>query len=133
MGQCGYFMRLKNADNQLKPVKIPALNNNFHISFSDEDITVKHFVEALYKKRKDDAKVYISKNLAGELDLDELSDVFNKSKCYKSLAKVEFTERPKNCKTNSILILQNSSIIHLHLIKEPDAFSKWKIYGIDKE
>lgn len=146
MSQCGYCLPIKNSNRLSAPIKVAVKQtvnldvkrgNTPFFSLSDEAYTVKLFVDALSKSRHEDAKVYISKNFAKDFDLDELSDFFNKMHQYKHLIKVEFSATPKNCKTNSILVLNSdskrNSIIHLHLVKEPDYFSKWKIYGIEKE
>jgi hypothetical protein len=105
-------------------------------SLSDTDDTVKCFIDALSKSRLDDAKAYISKNFVKDFNLDEISRYINRENNYKTLIKAEFLETPRNCVTNSILVLNNdscNSIIHVHLIKEPDGFGNWKICGIEKE
>lgn len=147
MNPWGYCLPIKNSNCVCAPVKIaPGLKMNTgtftgqaaYLSFSDEENTVKLFVDALTRSRLEDARVYISKNYAKDFDLNELSDYFHTMCNYKNLIKAEFNEAPKNCKTNSILVLscdnkRGDNIVHLHMIKEPDSFSKWKIYGIDKE
>lgn len=109
--------------------------NKPFVSLMNETGTVKLFVEALSKNRHEDALAYVSKNYAKNFDLGELSEYFGENGHYKHLVKVEFNQPPRNCITNSILVLENnkSSIIHLHMIKEPDKFGSWKIYSIDKE
>ena len=145
MNPCGYILPIK----QQKPVvNLPvSLKKDFclhfkkndapFISFSEDAHTVKLFVEALSKCRHDDAKAYISKHFAKDFDLEALSGVLCKAAYYKNLTKVNFAKTPGNCTTNAILILNSegkrNSILHLHLIKEPDYHSKWKIYGFDKE
>jgi len=102
--------------------------------FQDENQTVKSFVDALAGSRFDDARAYISKPYADVFDLDELSDYFSENKVCVSAA-VAFRKAPRNCLTKSILMREKDrdSVIHLHMVREPDSFGNWKIYGIDKE
>ncbi len=139
----GYFMPIKGMRKMPQPIKTKAeYGKRAHcVAFPEEADTARLFVDALSSFRRDDAKALISKNFQQDFDLDELSDFFNRAGlgCYKCLINLEFNPRPKNCKTNSILILnkgqgqQAQAIIHLHMIKEPDNLSNWKIYGIEKE
>jgi hypothetical protein len=139
--QCGYFLPL--ADKRLSSILIerrvldetPVQSSAFFCVHTD-DSTVQLFWEALKNKRSDDARALISKSFVGQLDIAELEDYFNASSGYKNLIKVEFSAAPRSCKTTSILLLdpgKKNSIIHLHMIREPDAFGTWKIYGIEKE
>ncbi len=113
-------------------VFLPIKRSSPSFGIFDESTTVKKFVAALSANLHDEALHYISKNYAKDFDLDELSEYFGVNYSYKELIKVEFKNKPKNCKTNSILVFEQNknSIIHLHMIKELDS---WKIYSIDKE
>ncbi len=134
MVKCGYFLPLKTGDVGFRLPVAKSLYKPLYINYSEEYHTVEQFLEALSKWQHDDAKVYISKNFANDFDLDELSRFFAEKIDYKNLIKVEFNKSPKNCKSNSILILdKDRSIVHLYLVKEPDKFGKWKIYSIEKE
>ncbi len=134
---CGYFFSTKNNFYSIKINLKQYKNDNIFLTLYEEENTVKMFIDALAHNEYDNAESYISKNFAKDFDLYELTDFFNNMEKYKSLIKVEFSPKPKNCKTNSILVMNkdrdSQSIIHLHLIKEPDMFSNWKIYGIEKE
>ncbi|MDR1067388.1 MAG: hypothetical protein LBL35_08180 [Clostridiales bacterium] len=142
MAEYGYFLPIKHGSRfklptvLMKKQGIGARREMPFISLSDTDNTVKRFVEALSKSMFDDAKAYISKNFINDFNFDEMSLYFNSENNYKTLIKAEFSERPKNCVTNSILVLNDdsrNSILHVYLIKEPDGFGNWKICGIEKE
>lgn len=113
-------------------------NYNYKPFFSvlNENCTTKFFIDALLKDSFEDAKVYISKEFNYNCDLDEISDIFKSGKTYKYLIDVSF-DRYKKQKVNSILITDKehkySSIIHMYLIDEPDKYSKWKIFMIERE
>ncbi len=102
---------------------------------ADDKDTVRLFVNALSNWQHEDAKVYISKNFAHDFNLNELSHFFKEAKGYKCCFNIEFENMPKNCKSNSIVVCdkEKEQVVHLYLIKEPDKFSNWKIYGIEKE
>jgi hypothetical protein len=105
------------------------------VSVQDADTTASQFLNALARLEHEDAKAYISKNFVRDFDLIQLSQFFQNLEGYKSLLRMEFNPGPKNCATNSFLVLKDDSvsIIHLRMIREPDGVSNWKIYGIDQE
>ena len=103
----------------------------------DDDNTVKLFLDAVSKWRFDEAKAYFSKNFHDDFDESIFEELFANTTNYKKLYKAEFSERPRNCKTDSVLLLEEAGkkgiIMHLHMMKEPDSYSKWKIYRIETE
>lgn len=103
----------------------------------DAKQTVKMFVEALALGRNDDALSHISKTFVQDFDLDELSEIFYEMKFYKFLIPISSKLVPSHCMTNSILIMHEKhemdSVVHLHLMRELDGSSAWKIYGLVKE
>lgn len=139
--KCGYFMSCKSE----KKTNIKFASKDFQptynrynpfFSICNEEAITKLFLEALIKNSTEEAKKYVSKNFVDKIDLFELKDFFTENANYKKLTKIEFDNRPKNSKTNSILFVgenNSSSIINLHMICEPDSFSKWKIYAVDRE
>lgn len=141
--KCGYFMSLKNEKKINVNIKFATKSlqttyNKYSPFFSmcNEDAITQLFLEALIKNSAEEAKKYISKNFVDKIDLYELKDFFSDNVNYKKLTKIEFDNKIKKSKTNSILFVggdNNSSIINLHMICEPDSFSKWKIYAIDME
>ncbi len=134
MGKCGYLLPIKTSNAGFKLPVAKSMFKPLYINYSEEYYTVERFLEAISKWQHDDAKVYISKNFANDFDLDELSRFFDQKLDYMNLIKVEFHKAPKNCKSNSIMMMdKDRSIVHLHLVKEPDKFGKWKIYSIEKE
>jgi hypothetical protein len=125
---------IKLTDSGPRPAGKWALENNF-IAIHDADNTAHRFLNALVCFEHEDAKSYISKNFVRDFDLNKLSAFFHGADMYKKLLCVEFTPAPRNCATNSILVMGKggSSIIHLRMIHEPDSVSNWKIYSIDRE
>lgn len=119
-------------------------HNQFYFNYSykpffsvlNENCTTRCFIDALLKNDVDDAKVYISKEFSYNFDLDEISDIFKNGKTYKYLINISFNKY-KTQKVNSVLITDKdheySNIIHMYLIDEPDKYSKWKIFMIEKE
>jgi hypothetical protein len=70
------------------------------------------------------------------VDMREIKGILNGGSDYKYLIKADTGGRFKACKTNSILVIneeRRNSIIHLHMVKEPDSFGNWKIFGINCE
>lgn len=107
-------------------------------SVSNDDGVVRRFLEAMKKERIDDAKIYLSKYLkAGDLmDLEELSRLFEGYGKYKYLRDNASNIGYENFRRDSVMIMDNeyrNSVLHLYLIKEPDKYSNWKIYGIERE
>ncbi len=138
----GYLYKIKNINKAFGEIKI---NNKFNSDIfkqsfcgfrilNDESIA-NLFLETLLLNGCEAAKRYVSKSFLDRIDLDEIRGFFMSTR-YKNLINVEFNHSPKNCRTNSILVLKDdtkNSIIHLHFVHEPDSFGKWKIYAIDKE
>ncbi len=133
-GRDSHKVQIKNAsfrnDDVIQKNSAPFFN------IPTEDAVVKLFMEALTNSDADGIKAYISKNLSQQFDLDELKDFFRAVDGYKCLSKAGVADAKNNFRTNSILVLSNetkNSIIHLHMVKEPDRFGKWKIYGFERE
>lgn len=125
--------------------RICKANTPFFYIMTEEGM-VKQFIEAVTNSQDaDDVKPFISKAFNGRLDFTEIRDAFQSGLRYKCLLKAEFRYTPPNCKTNSIVLFQETNdqdqeqehtrntIIHLHMVREPDRFGQWKIYGIEKE
>lgn len=96
----------------------------------------RNFLDAVINNSYDDAQIYISRSLRICGGLEEVIKIFDKAKHYKYLYSV--SKANKNGEyVNSVLITDNEkkrfSIIHLYMINEPDVFSKWKVYKIEKE
>lgn len=115
------------------------LQNNFikYIN-KDSNYTIKCFIEAIIKNSTDEAKVYISKNYIDKIDLIQLKDeVLKNKKISHLLVKGKFLNIPKNCKVDTMLILDKehckSRFIHIYMLHEPDSFANWKIYEIEEE
>lgn len=133
------FLQAKNKQAVYKvemimntPTKKP-----FFSFFKDEGV-VQSFLDAVKKQPIDDAKIYLSKRFkAGSLmDLNELKRLLDDYGRYKYLHNSVSAADYENFRINSVLIMNNeykNSILHLYLIKEPDKYGNWKIYGIERE
>jgi len=104
---------------------------------TEDDNTVKLFLDAVSKWHFDEAKVYFSKSFYNDFDEATFIELFANTTNYKKLYKAEFYERPRNCRTDSVLLMEDAgkkdTIMHIHMMKEPDSYSKWKIYRIETE
>ncbi len=150
MSKYGYFMPVQNGSLNVS-LALPqrfrksSLFESLSIKHAEEASTVKLFLDAISNFSYDEAMTYMSKATASPSNLLALSDIFYDMQHYKHLVKAEFDKRPKNYKTNSILVMaddsgeesndgfKKGSIVHLHMVKEPDSISKWKIYSIERE
>jgi len=106
-----------------------------------------HFLEAV-AAGTGEALSFVSKNYIKSIDLDALRDMLGfdtAETAHQTLnrslatvrAKASFNRDPKNCLTSSVVMLHPEhgvmGILHLHMIKEPDGFGQWKIYGYEQE
>jgi hypothetical protein len=80
---------------------------------------------------------FISKHYIGALDLDALRDVLGGGQICRRILKASYSSDPKNCLTRSILVTDKKGgvkrLLHLHMVKEPDRYGPWKIYGVEQE
>ena len=116
-------------------LKIDTTINKPFIKVVNDTGTVNLFFDAIVKKDLDDAKAYVSKKFIDVIDLAELKEVIGTKKICKYVAMAEYNEGKTHFRTNSVILVENgiSSLVHVHLIQEPDHFGKWKIFGIEKE
>ena len=141
MSRYSFFMPVinKNSISMSLPgrFKKTSVFNSPCFASADDDNTVKLFLDAVSKWRFDEAKAYFSKNFHDDFDESIFEELFANTTNYKKLYKAEFNESPRNCKTDSVLLLEEAGkkgiIMHLHMMKEPDSYSKWKIYRIETE
>ena len=118
--QCGYFLQRRGP----------------FFAFLNEDSTVKLFIDAVSGESPEEALAFISKSYVKHIDLLEIKNVLNHGLEYKYLVKAEIDKKNLNLKTNSVLIINKdtrNSVMHMHLVREPDVFGNWKIYGIERE
>ncbi len=94
------------------------------------------FLEAV-ADNPDDAWAFVSRHYSGTLDLEALRDVLYTGRLCKWVVKVPYLDDPKNCLTRSVMVLdtecKTKSLLHLHMIKEPDQYGPWKVYGVEQE
>lgn len=106
-----------------------------YLCLKNENETPKSFINALIKKDFDDAMSYIS-SLSVFVDIEMIKKIFDEIKYYKCIS-VSYKNSCFNSreKINSVFISDKDKkiILHFYLINEPDRFSKWKIYRIEKE
>jgi len=106
------------------------------IKLSNHENVALMFMEAITKYSTEDAKKYISRNFVSTMDFVELKDFFVENNKYKVVDKIDFDNR-KNFITKSIVFFgedkKNMNLINIHMINEPDRYSKWKIFAFDKE
>ena len=110
----------------------------FELPKLDGGQTAKLFIEALAKNKLDEAKGYLSKRLlsAGPVDLSDLWRIISESRDFKCLTAANQTRRFNGITKNSVLMMGNSQsgqLVHLYMIREPNKYGSWKIYGIESE
>ncbi len=100
----------------------------------NDGIASKFFIDAVLNESIDEAMIYVSR-LSLFVNPEEIKSIFGRVKGYKYL--ISASGKNKGERINSVLITDNEknrvSIIHFYMINEPDMFSKWKIYRIEKE
>lgn len=86
----------------------------------------------------DEAMAFVSKHCIGVIDLDALRDVLGQTnRVCESWVRAPYANDPKNCQTQSVLVVDPernvNRLLHLHMIREPDRYGQWKIYGVEQE
>ena len=123
-----------------KFINIKNNNNKFKVYITDKDsnYTVNKFFDIINNSVFiDDAKIYISKNYIDRINLNKLKNMFSNKKSYPFIIDINFNNVPKNCKKDTIFIVDENknitNILHIYMLHEPDEFCNWKIYGIEEE
>ena len=94
--------------------------------------TLKFFVDALEKRNETEARRYLSKMVAGSVNLEEAYELFHSKNQYKYLFSFR-QEKKSGVSTVSIAIGKNEEIVHVKMVEEPDNHGIWKIIRIEKE
>ncbi|MDR1663393.1 MAG: hypothetical protein LBR83_00525 [Clostridiales bacterium] len=86
----------------------------------------------------EEALAFVSKHYVGAIDLEALRDTLARAnRLCNSWVQAPYNANPKNCLTSSVLLVDREHntkrLLHLHMIREPDRYGQWKIYGIDQE
>lgn len=87
----------------------------------------------------EDAWAYVSRHYAASLDLEALHDVLEQEAHHvcPCLVNVPYEAQTKNRRTRSVLLMDAEQkvkrLLHLHMVKEPDKYGQWKIYGVEQE
>lgn len=99
----------------------------------NEEYTVKIFVDAVMNDSFDVAESCISQKSVYNVDFNELKKLFNGIFCFKY--SFNNVKHKIDNKVNSFIIQGNDGInvIKIYVVNEPDFFSKWKIYKIERE
>ena len=92
--------------------------------------TLKEFLSAMDNDLIEEAKAYISKNYTDMIDLEKYENIIKKKSPF--VISANYDKEPKNCTTDTIATTDRE-IFHIRMLKEPNKFGKWKIYGIAKE
>ena len=97
------------------------------------------FLEAVIAN-PDAARAFVSKHYVNAIDIEALRDVLaqaDKSRLCSAFVQASYDGEPKNCQTRTMMVVDPErnvkSVLHLHMIKEPDKYGPWKIYGVEQE
>jgi hypothetical protein len=95
------------------------------------------FLEAV-AVNPEDAMAFVSKHSVGAIDFDALRDILgHENRLCASWVQATYSGNIKNCTTRSVLLVDRDKnvnrLLHLHMIREPDRYGQWKIFGIDQE
>ncbi len=138
----GCFMPVKQ--NNFHYVKLPTVFNNKALAcmnfsnpyfcIENENRTVDFFLKSMFNSSIDEAKKFISPGFGQYLNLEMLQRCFSSNVNYKYLSSGNFTVYFKKYFVSSVLFMdkksREESIINFYLVKQPDAFSNFKIYAI---
>ena len=106
------------------------------IPYMNEHGVAVRFLEAV-KLNPSAAWAFVSKICAQSLDLEALQEVLGEGASYRQVQMAAYIHDTRNCKTRSIYIEDSErnikSLLHLRMIKEPDQYGVWKIYGVEHE
>jgi hypothetical protein len=124
-------------------IKAAAVNNNafphFHM-LSDNGIAAL-FLETV-ADNPEDAWAFVSRAYAGTLDLEALHNVLlgedaKRIRVCPYMINATYEAEPKNLRIRSVMVMDPERkvkrLLHLHMIKEPDKYGQWKIYGVEQE
>jgi hypothetical protein len=82
------------------------------------------------------ARAFVSKMGGSTIDWDALRDTLGYP-APSLVPLVSITKTPcANCATRSIMLVnpgEHAHILHLHMVREPNRYGQWKIYGVERE
>jgi hypothetical protein len=87
----------------------------------------------------EDAWAFVSRHYSGSLDMEALRNLLGPeaNRLCACLINATYVSESKNRRTRSVLVMDREGhakqLLHLHMIKEPDRYGQWKIYGVDQE
>ena len=102
---------------------------------NDHSVAVR-FLEAV-QINPDDAWAFVSKICAQSLDLEALREILSADVLCKPVMTAAYINDTKNSLTRSVYIEDPARnmrrLLHLRMVKEPDQYGLWKVYGVEQE
>ena len=116
------------------PLREPPRRPFITAAESAEGIVIR-FLTAVWQKDAMAAKRFLSRRfLAGELtDIDNLQRAMDGQSQAKWVRRISVRRGQNGALTHADVLLVTKEVLSLHLIREPDRVSAWKIYAIERE
>ena len=106
------------------------------IPYMNDNTVPVRFLEAV-QANPENAWAFVSKICAQSLDLDALREVLGEDVSYRQVPMAAYINDTKNSMTRSVYIEDSKRnlrrLLHLRMVKEPDQYGQWKIYGVEQE
>jgi hypothetical protein len=123
-----------------KPIKLAVAANTLlpHFNILSDNGIAAMFLEAV-AANPEDAWAFVSRHYAGSLDLEALHEYLGRGKKHvcPCLIPAPYASESENRRTRSVLVTDAErkvkQLLHLHMVREPDKYGQWKIYGVEQE
>ena len=106
------------------------------LPYMNDHSVAARFLEAV-QVNPSHAWAFVSKVCAHSLDLEALHEILGTNISYRPVQMATYFNDTKNCMTRSLYIEDPNRnirrLLHLRMIKEPDKYGIWKIYGVEQE
>ena len=106
------------------------------IPYMNDHSVAARFLEAV-QVNPADAWAFVSKICANSLDLEALHEILGANISYRPVPMATYFNDTKNCMTRSLYIEDPKRnlrrLLHLRMVKQPDKYGIWKIYGVEQE
>lgn len=101
-----------------------------YVSLPNPRGTLRSFLQAVEKGKKEEAMHYFSDRVAEAVDYEEMEGFLKELKTYHC-----FAEEGKNgfCMVSVAEGTQDGAIFSFRMVAEPNDYGKWKIYSIERE
>lgn len=123
---------MRESQKLLLEVKNKSTRKDPFLKIPNESGTVRLFIEALNKNAEEEARKYLSKVIASNVDLSDAYHLFGPKKKYTCLKKFSFSHLYQSS-TVLIAVGNNEEIVQVKVVKEPDNDGVWKILEIRKD